>query len=41
MQLLKAMEKEAIYKNSFRCNKDGEQKFNDFTQLTAIGKCLV
>ena len=35
------MEKEAIYKIFFKCNKDGKLKFNDFTQLTVTGKRII
>ena len=34
------MEREKIFKIFFKCNDQGEQNFNDFNQLTPIGKRL-
>ena len=34
------MEREKIFKIFLKCNDQGEQKFNDFNQLTPIGKRL-
>ena len=35
------MDKEIIFKTFFKCNSDGLQKFQDFSQITQITKLTI
>ena len=35
------MDKKAIFEIFFKCNRDDEHKFNDFSQMTHAGKRII